>query len=355
VRPSSLTNNARRGVKFFLFVILLVGFAAKGLNGQDSVAKRSSDSTGIPSQAPMNRTYLGAFNPKSQRPISAQAEGWSLILKQHAICKGCPSGETFLFEIHNKRTRFRTKLRITNLTAQIDEVHIFDKFATIVGRAAPNTSVINVVDLATGALRDTVVCIRPAVSPHKRFVAFVRFFPAHSGQSPTFQYMLYDVSKKPEENRLAGVAASNQWDAGIPIYPDKATQPLSPNVLQGEGHIHSMATDGFFWLDDNAVAFVDRSGGVNRLVVVNLRGGANQASVASRTIPTSGIVDLARCRDAGPKDLERWSKDPAMLIYVVNVRQSQEKKSSLTLDFNPTNPCLQRTSLDIRLDEPPPT
>jgi hypothetical protein len=322
----------------------------------------ASVSAGVPpanhsddgSHSQAQRSYQGEFNPSLQRLVVTESKRWTVSLREHTTCKGCPSGETFVFEVLDKQNEMRREFRITNLTAQIDEVHLFNEAKLVViGRASRNTSTITIVDLATTKLHDTFVCLRPSISADRRFVAFVRFFPEHSGHKPSFHYMVYDVAGGAAENRVDGVAVSNEWDAGIPVYPVGMANRLSPNVLNDETLAHTMASDGFFWLDERTVAFVDRSMRLNRLIVSDLGEGTRHQRLIVTPIPTREVVDLSKCQHAEETDFETWSRSPELLIYVANIRNWNKVEGFMTLDFTPTNPCLRHESLDVHLESSP--
>lgn len=334
----------RCGIPVLCMIIILgLGDAA------GDIAPSGQQSPGVARGTPQ-WTYDGYFNPTQQKAIQAQSDTLVLSLKNRGECQECPSGLFFEFQVRGKALQKTIEFRLENLTAQVDEVHLFgSQRAIIVGRATPNTSVVNVVDLSTGKLIDNVVCLRPSVSPNKHLIAWVRFFPAHSAYWPSFQYMVYDVALAPEDNRVEGVAASNPYDAGIPVYPEVGRGRLKPNILTEDSSTHRMACGGFFWLNGGRFAFADTWRGLSRVVVVDLRGGIYHARSQAKPIDTLDVVDLSLCSDAQPADFRRWSEKPENLIAVEDIEALKDKEGFLRLHFRPGTPCLKRASFDIAL------
>lgn len=133
-----------------------------------------------PAPKPPQRTYNEAYDPQKQKAIRTETTEFVLSLTRKEACQGCLSGVSFSFEVTSKQDGRAWQFSIANLTMQVDEAHIVSETrAVVIGRTA--ASVVTVVDFTRGAVVDSFLCYRPAVSPDNRFVAYVKFYPQHNG------------------------------------------------------------------------------------------------------------------------------------------------------------------------------
>jgi len=170
--------------------------------------------------------------------------------------------------------------------AQVDEIE-FTANGRIVILGHVNGSVRQavVVDPVKQALIDRFYCYEPVLSPNKRFLVFVKFFPAHFVEGVTYQYLLYDLKKSPEANRPKNTTVSDPENVGRPLYPLSAKNQFGDNTGQPASEVHMLASGTFFWsADSRRVAFADSHQGVVTLVVVSLIGAEPIARIAGREL-----------------------------------------------------------------------
>lgn len=340
-------------------LIILLGFGMVLTPGPCALnAAPGNDGRGLPNspQHPPVRTYATVFNPASQKKVSSESPLWSISLKKFEPCSGCQSGESFTFDVRKKDTGVVSQFTIVNETAQVDEIHVVNSArVAIIGRALPNTSVVNVVELRSGKILDRFLCGWPSVSPDGRLVAYIKFFPSHMGYgySMSDEYLVYDLSAMREDNRV-GFNKGNPEDTtnvGLPIYPNGSLNTVNDNIISGVySNVHTISSDGFFWLDGkDTVAFVDQWEGVNRLVVANIENGVQKRVVDVYPIKTLTLVDLPACEGKiAHSDLERWSKNPGAIVHITDILISPENSRNLRLYLS-QQPCLTSTTLDIPL------
>ncbi|MDD9996556.1 MAG: hypothetical protein OXQ89_02300 [Rhodospirillaceae bacterium] len=167
-------------------------------------------------------------------------------------------------------------------TVQVDEIHIATpKLGWIIGRIQSNISIINVVELWTGAVVDSVLGYRPAVSPERRWVAYVKMFPTRAMTS-SYQYLIYDITESVLAHRAdneTNTDVANNVDVGFSVYPTGSRNEPGSNLMLSASDRRVMRTPGFFWLTDSTYAFADEWVGGYDVVVVDLYYGPRGAVV----------------------------------------------------------------------------
>jgi len=164
-------------------------------------------------------------------------------------------------------------------------------------------------DRNTGASVDRFWCYGAAPSPDGRWIAFVKFFPSHGVAQWESQYRLYDLALDARSNRppLRTVEPGGQGrdplvDVGSALYPvapgERDRQPLSATV----DSLHEQGSAIAWSSDSRRLGFVDRQGGVARLVVVEMPA-ASPVSLSTKvaSLPQWGrvcgqAVSGANCR-----------------------------------------------------------
>lgn len=118
-----------------------------------------------------------------------------------------------LVKIGGARTRVRSIKKLTITPGNKLVVHGKLKRA----------DVLYMVDLETGEVIDFFWCYNPVLSPSMRYIVYEKFFPPHGlKEAMTMVVLIYDLEKKPEENRVPIVGYSD-WpksQVGIPVYPN---------------------------------------------------------------------------------------------------------------------------------------
>lgn len=302
--------------------------------------------------------------PQASRPgyfgrqlqLSAKSPRWRVSLEAWQPLSWPP--RQFTFEVENRMTGARSQFKLHGWTGgsqallleQIDELSIFRGRLLILGRVGANFSEADVAELPSGRVLDRFPCFRPALSPGRRFLAFVKDFPGHPGPvSINDVYLVYDLAASPQLNRSRARPGA-VVEAGLPVFPPGAVNTAGSNIVPGaNAQVHSMVSRWLFWLGSDEFAFVDRWHDVNSLVVADLSGGVRHPRVTVRKIDTSRLVDFATCADrAAPSDLERWKESPGILIYVQDIQKVPRKPGWARLTLLP-NECLKTTTFDIHV------
>jgi len=289
---------------------------------------------------------------RSQGLFAGKSSRWSVLLKATESCPGCPAGVAFVFEVEDKISRQVSSFRVANQTSQVAEViPIGASKALVLGTSAAG-DVATVVALPSGRVLDSFLCAGPSISPDHRFLAFVKWRPAHlpPDVEVSNEYLVYDLLRDAGFNRPAAKRGV-KYDAGWAIYPPGATNAELENLVHGAAiaEAHALISP-LLWLDGkNLLTFVDRSGGAIRLVLADVAEGVNRVKVRALPLDTRKIVDLSSCQNrVAPSDFKKWSEDPAQLVFVTAIATSLQSPGSVRLEFSP-QPCVLAKTLDVRL------
>ena len=282
------------------------------------------------------------FDPNHQKPISAKSDGSMISLTRVEQCSDCASGKRFVFALTNERTKVALEFSIANETEQVDEADfVSPSRAVVLGRVSANLSVVSVVDLDKAALLDAFFGYRPRLSPHRKLLAYIAFYPLTfpAGQWPSDRYMVYDLEKTARQNR--DHLPPSPYNAGPQIYG----HPLSPNgpgyvVVDNPALAHSMSSDTFFWLNgEDMLAFADQWKGMNDLVVVNLASGIRHPQLTVKPLTNLGVVDVGACQDFSESSFR-----------VTDIKLLEDRPGYVRLHFSVFGqPCVARPTADIRI------
>jgi hypothetical protein len=277
-----------------------------------------------------------------------------ISLKRTEPCSTCPAQRAFLFEVKHRGNGGASEFRIANDTAQIDQAYVVNSERTaIVGRVQSSTSILNLVDVNTGKLLDEFWCFDPSISPSNRFVAYAKVFPLHFVPAVSYEYLIYDLTVTPEENRTPPNRGrmGDRYDVGWPVYPESLSNSPGDNILSDQTVAHLISSDGFFWLGQtDIVAFVDRWQGANNLIIADVSRGAHEPKVGVHLLDGGKIVDMAGCRKkVAPSDFDNWSKDPASFVSVTNITLAGANPPRLRITLAP-HPCLASNTVEVPLD-----
>lgn len=283
------------------------------------------------------------FDPARQQRLSTQDKRMVVRLSKREPCATCPSASRFTFEIQDRATKGVRTLVLENETAQIDAIHLAEgnKLA-IFGRVLANTSLVTLVDTLSGKPNDSFFCFKPTLSPNGRFVAFQKVYPAHFTSGVSAQYLIYDIRATPEENRESGIPIDNRIDVGRPIFPEDAENKPGDNLNVSPEKQHTMASSEFYWSrDGKTVMFVDRAGGSNTLIRIDVSGWPKPARVSTLALETTKIVDAKRCPN--------FEKRLEEAFHVVGIVAKGD--AAVTLSFRSHNPaCLRQPAMTVALN-----
>jgi hypothetical protein len=82
-----------------------------------------------------------------------------------------------------------------------------------------NSTNMLIVDVQKGAMVDHFQGFDPAMSPDQRWIAFRKFYPRHHDLPLSEEYLLYDLSKNPSQNRAPGIDLTDWETVGRTIFP----------------------------------------------------------------------------------------------------------------------------------------
>jgi hypothetical protein len=139
----------------------------------------------------------------------------------------------------------------------------------------------SIVDPTKPVLLDTVLAYDPHLSPDRRWIVFRKFYPRQSDDPPSDEYLRYDLSRSPAENRAPDDTTADTFNVGTAIFPVGWKNLSTDNMGAPEAlrHYHQST---FFWApDSSAVVFGDENQGKRSVVFITLdQNGGAKASLA---------------------------------------------------------------------------
>ena len=169
----------------------------------------------------------------------------------------------------------------------------------VVGECSGDLSALAVLDLNAAIVSDVVWAYAPDVSPNARYVAFIKFFPAHGygdSDGPEDHYMLYDLTRTALQNRPPGVKASRTDIVGTTVYPPNIGNRDSDNLGIPEREAHFAATDGFFWSPtSDRFVFADTYRGALTLVMIHVDGAGGHPIASAVAVPQAKLCGRNFC------------------------------------------------------------
>lgn len=147
-----------------------------------------------------------------------------------------------------------------DMIVQVDTIDfVADDKVVLLGAVSGDVDAIVVVRLSPVTIIDRFLCYSPALSPTKRFLAFIKFFPPHFVQGVSDVYLVYDFQKSPVQNRPANVPPDDAKNVGQVIYPPTSRNQGGDNVGMPESEIHMLESGALFWSPKgDQLAFADR-------------------------------------------------------------------------------------------------
>jgi hypothetical protein len=205
------------------------------------------------------------FDPMHQKPLSYQDESIQATL--------IPGREHHSIRILRLFAKTQVTVPLPFEMGQVDSIHrVIANKLLVNGMVNGSGHEVVLLDLPTARQIDKFVCYRPSISPNADYIAFIKFYPTHFAEGTEDHYMVYDLSKKPEDNRPAGVSGDDWQNVGKGIYPIGIGNSPGDNLRKPEGASHESAS-GFFWnATGTQFLFADRVSLDNQisLVLVNV-------------------------------------------------------------------------------------
>lgn len=169
----------------------------------------------------------------------------------------------------------------------------------VVGKYSGDLSALAVLDLNAATVSDVFWAYAPDVSPNARYVAFIKFFPAHGygdSDGPEDHYMLYDLTQTASRNRPPGIKASRTDVVGTTVYPPNIGNREADNLGIPEREAHFAATDGFFWSPtSDRYVFADTHQGALILVMIRVDGAGGRPIASTVAIPQVKLCGKNHC------------------------------------------------------------
>ena len=223
------------------------------------------------------------------------------------------SGDALQLKIFNRGAA--KSVDLSGSFQHISDARIFDERVVVVIGLISNaeTSRIMTIDVSTGKIVDSMLCYSPAISSTGRYVAFVKFFPAHGLTNVEDHYGLYDVAVSPTLNRPT-TKPLNDATVGKIIYPIGIGNIADDNVEIIGRPLHEMAGERFFWNDSGEwCVFADRAG--STLTIVMLHAIAGKVIVATHAFAEADICGLAKPCIERLLDVEYINEGRATLTF----------------------------------------
>jgi hypothetical protein len=324
----------------FVALVILTAFLVKTSSFTAPFARTSEQ----------NKKAGESFKQEPQAKLSAESKELAVSLKTVTPCDECAGKASFTFVVTNKLFGTASTFTIQNETAQIDAISLATPTRAVVfGSVSPTMRSINIINTETGSVIDYFHCIFPSLSKDGRFLAYVRSAPRFSAPEQwSHVYLVYDLAAPSAQNRVLRSESSDERledraSVGIPIYPaENLKHRVYKSSARDESQAHVLASDGLFWIQDSRLAFVDRWNKVNRLILVDLRYGADQAKSKTLPLDTTEIVDIKNCKES--------VNAPENLVQVTSIGSSDGKAGFVRLTFEPMGRCSRNPSLDIPIN-----
>lgn len=209
-------------------------------------------------EVPVNIT---SFQPNAGQSVTMTFDGLTAIFEPSS-----PMAVRLQGDIANKTIYLPTDV------VQVDGARLYGRDRLVItGMVNGDVWKVVITEIAKGSVIDEFLCYSPAISPNGRYVAFVKFYPAHGISSAEDHYMLYDVALGPNDNRPTGIH-HHPAVVGRVIFPKGMGNTPGDNVDVGVGPVHRMASDRFFWNGGStSLVFVDQVENQYSAVVVSLK------------------------------------------------------------------------------------
>lgn len=190
----------------------------------------------------------------------------------------------FTFSVTDKVNNRQYPVYLDNVTAKVFNLSIFQGKLIIMGEEANlHSPVTTLIDLKNREEADSFIGFGNTLSTTGRFLIYRKFYPPQTAEPPVMSdlVLVYDLADSADGNRMRGEDAYRNdpigrlTEVGHPIYPESYAGKKHYRVwVPEENKRHAIIPNGFFWFDhDLKIAFGDRTGDEDYLVVVDLSNG----------------------------------------------------------------------------------
>ncbi len=150
------------------------------------------------------------------------------------------------------------KISLPGVVDDVDEVCPLSDGRLVLFGGTYNSANINIIDGTHALLLDSFYGFDPAMSPNQRWLVYRKFYPLHTELPVSEEYLLYDLTKTPAQDRPRGVVLYDRANVGAVIFPLGQRNLLTDNIGLPEDQQHSFRSKSFFWAPDSqAIVFGD--------------------------------------------------------------------------------------------------
>jgi hypothetical protein len=124
------------------------------------------------------------------------------------------------------------------------------------------------IDKTKASVMDMFWAYYPVISPDQRWIAYLKFYPLH-GVEGSNQYMIYDLTKTPTQNRPDD-EPKHTIDVGVVIFPPGHQNYPGSNTQLPKDQQHLGGTKLYWSSDSRAILFEDRTASDRGIVLITL-------------------------------------------------------------------------------------
>jgi hypothetical protein len=235
-----------------------------------------------PTAVPENSVHRGViqlrpadtlFDPSRKKALSYRDGGLTITLV---------NGKKNLSVDIASESQTSKRIELPSEIVQVNEIRAaHDGKAIVVGMVNGSTFEIVILNTISISVADTFFAYSPSISPNGRFIAFVKFYPAHFVDGTDDHCVLYDTFRSASENRLVNGSLADRTNVGLPVFP-RVPNRDGDNTDVPPLQQHHLMAQKFFWQSDSAryVFAETHATGEWSAVLVSLSTGVPSAAVA---------------------------------------------------------------------------
>lgn len=226
------------------------------------------------------------YDPENQRPLEVHRGDLAVSL----------AGKSEKFSLSVTRNSAATRsVALSDHFEQVNDLHWSpDGRLFIHGMFNSSGDVVAVVNLATLSIDDEFLGYGVAPSPDGRYLAFVRFFPAHGIEGVEHRVRLYDLTESPAQNRpIHSPLEGPEFEVGTPIYPVLSDEGKRANSGVPDADAYLLVSD-FRWSSDSTRFSFGMEHAAHELYVVVAY--PTRSVVASANISRACVYDCQSLR-----------------------------------------------------------
>jgi hypothetical protein len=226
----------------------------------------------------------GAYYPLNPPKVAADSGSWRVASVLAISCRLCPTGVGLAVSTVSKLTEAHKQFIALSSITQVNRAVIVDDNLVVIGYLNGDLYGITIIDLQSERTLEDIWCSSPSLSPDHRYIAYVRFFPAHPGNDPSFTsdvYLIYDLKASPKANRLSTPSdLGGHVYVGIPVYPIENARRFSYFLgpIQDWSERHALISR-FAWRSATELSFVDEHFGERHAVEIGLVDGPYRPTI----------------------------------------------------------------------------